>query len=228
MNVPNIHTLNNATHQERHVHGGVLSTFLHYSFIFLISYFSLLICACSEEAAEEEEFADWQTRNEQFLASLANDSLLSPDSRYQWKRIKCFSLDESTEGAVGDYVYVKVIGRGSSTVKPAYTDSVRIIYQGRLIPSVSYPQGYVFDGTVLDTYSVKTGSTAKMKLSGTIDGLSTALQHMCVGDYWRVYIPWQLGYGTSGSGSIPGYSVLVFDVTLLDTSPAGHTMKPWR
>jgi FKBP-type peptidyl-prolyl cis-trans isomerase FklB len=68
-----------------------------------------------------------------------------------------------------------------------------------------------------------------MKVANTIDGFSTALQHMSVGDYWRVYIPWELGYGTSGSGStIPGYSVLVFDLALIDTSPAGQVMKPWR
>ena len=180
--------------------------------------------SCSEDTAEEEEYANWESRNEQFLASLVNDSLQQPG----WQRLKKFSLDPSIQGKDAEYIYVKVMEQGSSSVKPAYTDSVRVIYQGRLIPSMSYPQGYVFDGTVFDTYSIKTGSTAKMKLSNTIDGFSTALQHMCVGDYWRVYIPWELGYGTSGSGSIPGYSVLIFDLTLLDTSPAGQVMKPWR
>ena len=27
-----------------------------------------------------------------------------------------------------------------------------------------------------------------------------------------VYVPWGSAYGTDGSGSIPGYSVLAFDV----------------
>ena len=56
----------------------------------------------------------------------------------------------------------------------------------------------------------------------------TALQNMHKGDYWRVYIPSELGYGTSDYSTIPGYSVLVFDLTLLDFSPVGEAMKPWR
>ena len=73
-----------------------------------------------------------------------------------------------------------------------------------------------------------TGYSTKLKLSSMIDGFATALLNMHVGNYWRIYIPYQLGYGKSGSDStIPGYSILVFDLTLLDTSPAGEAMKPW-
>ena len=111
---------------------------------------------------------------------------------------------------------------------PNFTDSVRVIYQGRLLPSKSYSQGYVFDGTVNGEYSVKTAYTSRQLVSNMIDGYSTALQHMTVGDHWRIYIPSELGYGVSGSTKIPGYSVLIFEVTLLDVSPAGQVMKPWR
>ena len=49
------------------------------------------------------------------------------------------------------------------------------------------------------------------------------------GDYWRIYIPSSLGYGDSGSGStIPGHSVLIFDLTLIDFSPVGEAMKPYN
>ncbi|WP_373789700.1 FKBP-type peptidyl-prolyl cis-trans isomerase, partial [Bacteroides heparinolyticus] len=41
---------------------------------------------------------------------------------------------------------------------------------------------------------------------------------MRMGERWVLYIPWQSGYGTSGSGSssnaIRGYSVLTFDMQL--------------
>ena len=36
------------------------------------------------------------------------------------------------------------------------------------------------------------------------------------GDYWRVTIPYQLGYGTSDNGAIPAYSTLIFDLWLQD------------
>ena len=183
-----------------------------------------LFTSCSEEASEEEEYANWKERNEQFLASLVNDSL----KQHNWQRIKLFSLDPTTEGAASDYIYVKKISYGNGTETPIYTDSVRVVYQGRIIPSKSYPKGFVFDGTVFGEYSVKTAYTTRQLVSNTILGYATALQNMHKGDYWRVYIPSELGYGTSDYSTIPGYSVLVFDLTLLDFSPVGETMKPWR
>lgn len=40
------------------------------------------------------------------------------------------------------------------------------------------------------------------------------LQRMKVGERRLVYIPWSYGYGSSGSGSILGYSTLIFDMQL--------------
>jgi FKBP-type peptidyl-prolyl cis-trans isomerase len=37
-----------------------------------------------------------------------------------------------------------------------------------------------------------------------------------VGDKWEVWIPQELGYGTTGSGEIPGYSTLVFEMELVE------------
>ena len=182
------------------------------------------LSSCSEEASEEEEYANWKERNEQFLASLVNDSL----KQQNWQRIKLFSLDPTTEGAASDYIYVKKITNGEGTETPIFTDSVRVVYQGRLLPSKSYPKGFVFDGTVFGDYSVKTAYTTRQLVSNTILGYATALQNMHKGDYWRVYIPSELGYGTSDYSTIPGYSILVFDLTLLDFSPVGEAMKPWR
>ena len=199
-----------------------MKKYILYLFAMTIGHVGL--SSCSEEASEEEEYANWKERNEQFLASLVNDSL----KQQNWQRIKLFSLDPTTEGAASDYIYVKKISYGNGTETPIYTDSVRVVYQGRIIPSKSYPKGFVFDGTVFGEYSVKTAYTTRQLVSNTILGYATALQNMHKGDYWRVYIPSELGYGTSGYSTIPGYSVLVFDLTLLDFSPVGEAMKPWR
>ena len=48
------------------------------------------------------------------------------------------------------------------------------------------------------------------------DGLATALQNMHLGDHWTVYVPYQLGYGSADKGNIPPYSILIYDVTLVD------------
>jgi FKBP-type peptidyl-prolyl cis-trans isomerase FklB len=73
-----------------------------------------------------------------------------------------------------------------------------------------------------------------MSVSGLIDGMVTALMKMHIGDRWKVYIPYQLGYGTttSSSTSIPGYSTLIFDLTLssyyrMDTTVPDDQAKPF-
>lgn len=186
----------------------------------------LLFSACSKEETEATEWDNWQARNEAFFASLSDSLETAPT---QWRRIKCFSLDPETEGDAQDYVYVKVLQSGTGTESPLYTDSVRTVYRGRLIPTATYPEGYVFDETVYGKFSLATGSTSKMLVSATVDGFSTALQQMHRGDYWRVYIPSDLGYGASGSssGAVLGYSTIVFDLLLVDFSPAGEAMAPW-
>ena len=185
------------------------------------------LSSCSEETVEDNEFENWPARNEAFLTAVVNDSLKKSD----WMRFQKYSLGDSIKSDnPRDYVYVKIVEKGDGEGCPAYTDSVRVAYQGRLIPSVSYPQGMFFDkGTSTGgVFSLTTASTTRMKVSGLVDGFATALQQMHIGDYWRVYIPSDLGYGTSGSGSaVPGSSILIFDIILVDYSPMGTVMKPW-
>ena len=188
------------------------------------------LSSCSEETEEDNEFADWAVRNEQYLITIATDSM----KQAGWQRIKNYSLNDSVEGGISDYIYVDSIAHYDLGVNkqgsPAFTDSVRVMYQGRLMPSASYPRGKFFDkGTAVGTFSVATSSTARFSVSGVVTGFTTALQKMHVGDYWRVYIPSGLGYGTAGNGtSLPGSSVLVFDLVLVDYSPVGQVMDPWQ
>jgi len=191
--------------------------------------------SCSEEDNTVDEYANWQERNEAFIVSLATDSLLSPNSNPQWTRIKSYSLDEAVEGNPSDYIYVKIISKGTGTESPMYTDSVRVSYEGRLIPTDSYPLGYVFDTTAGSTYDPATNATVKFQMvtSGGVENLVsgwiTALMHMHRGDHWRIFIPYQLGYGNTdkSTSGIPPYSTLIFDLTLVDFAPAGHAMDVW-
>jgi FKBP-type peptidyl-prolyl cis-trans isomerase FklB len=61
-----------------------------------------------------------------------------------------------------------------------------------------------------------------MKLNSVIPGWIEALQLMREGDRWLLVIPPNLGYGVRGSpgGEIPPNQVLVFDIKLLETTPA--------
>ena len=187
--------------------------------------FLLFAVSCSEsDDVEDDEFNNWQTRNETYFATL-EDSLRQGGS--VWKKIKSFTKDEAAEAANSEYVYVKVLEQGTGTTSPLYTDTVRVSYRGHLIPSVSYPEGYVFDDTYEGNYSRSTTGVVDNIVSNFRDGFATAVQHMHVGDRWRIYVPHQLGYGTSDYLGIPAYSVMIYDVSLLDFSTGSEHMNPW-
>lgn len=188
---------------------------------------TLLLLSCNESTGEENEYANWTERNELYFATLADSLNRNPA---QWQRIKSIYLDQTSEGSATDYIYVKVLERGDEAGMPIHTDSVRISYQGRVIPTASYPQGYVFDGTVYGDYSSATNATAKFRVSSCVDGMATALQHMHRGDHWRVYIPSELGYGKQDmtTSGIPPYSVLIFEMTLVDFCSVGESLPVWN
>ena len=195
---------------------------------FFILHSSFFI-SCSEEEAEVSEFENWAARNAAFFATL-DDSLSNRD--YQWQRFLNYSLNPANVYDADKYIYVKKITEGDGGDSPCFTDSVRVIYQGRLIPTATYPEGKVFDGTVYGKFDIATGYTVKQLVSSTVDGYATALQHMHRGDQWRVFIPSELAYGpndnvSNGVITMYGGSVLIFDLILVDFSPAGEEMPEW-
>lgn len=182
-----------------------------------------LTASCSEDGDEEEEFANWQQRNDDMTDQWAANAAL--------RKIKTYTKDASKAGVNADYIYVEVLESGSGTESPLATDTARVAYRGRFIPTTSYPEGYVFDQSYVGDFSWKTVGT----IDGVswVDGFHTALMNMHVGDRWRVYMPYALCYGTSdytdSSGkTIPGYSNLVFDIALVDFWHPGETRPDFK
>ena len=172
---------------------------------------SSLFISCSEDNTVEDEFANWQERNEE-----TTDRWAVQAGNGTYRKILTYAKSESTSGLKNsDYIYVEVLERGEGTESPIYTDNVRVSYRGRLIPTTNYSEGYVFDQTYLGDFDWKTAGMTEMMLSGSIEGFATALMNMHEGDRWRVHIPYQLGYGSTSNNSIPAYSNLIFEVALL-------------
>lgn len=96
----------------------------------------------------------------------------------------------------------EVIKEGTGP-KPTVTDTVEVNYVGTLI-----------DGTEFDN-SYKRGQSISFPVIGVIKGWTEALQLMTAGSKYKLYIPYELAYGTNDVGSIPGGSTLVFEVELL-------------
>jgi FKBP-type peptidyl-prolyl cis-trans isomerase len=97
----------------------------------------------------------------------------------------------------------EVIKEGDG-VRPTDDDTVICHYRGTLINGTEFESSY------------KNGQPITYNLHGFIRGWTEGLQYMTVGSKYKFYIPYQLAYGTQGSGpSIPGGSALIFDLELL-------------
>ena len=178
----------------------------------------LLLLSCSEEKEENTEYANWQTRNESYFEQQYQLHLAAATS-------ECFVLPSITQPSSLELkdvehtkcILVDVISRaeGDSRI-PLHNDVVAVHYEGRLLPSKSYADGYVFDCSWDGAFDPAVANPYELGVSEFINGFYTALDHMHVGDRWRVTIPYQLGYGVSGASNIPGYSTLIFDIRLAE------------
>ena len=98
------------------------------------------------------------------------------------------------------YEIIKV-GTGK---KPTKKDKVSCNYTGAFI-----------DGTEFNN-SYKMGGPISFDVTGVIKGWTEALQMMPVGSKWKLYVPYNLGYGPGQYQAIPGGSALIFEIDLLE------------
>lgn len=187
---------------------------------------AVAITSCSESDDTPEEFPQWEKRNAEYFVNVYTQARTSTDG--SWRVIKAWSMEDTIAGLPTNYIVVKVLNKGTGSGCPMFTDSVRVSYRGRLTPSTTYPEGYVFDESYSGEYSPQTATPVTMAVSAVVDGFSTALQNMHIGDHWRVYIPQQLGYGTSDQSSIPAYSTLIFDIALSAYYRPGTDIPDWK
>ncbi len=199
-----------------------------YNIILLLLAFlaPLVATSCSEDDNTVEEFPDWRNRNEAYFSDILNTAKVNADGT--WKTFLSYALEDTIPTTENDYIAVKVLRPGTGSGCPMFTDSVKINYRGRLVPSTSYAEGYVFDQSYVSDEPGKTSLPVKFRVGDLVTGFTTALQYMHIGDYWRVYIPYWLGYGSTGSTSIPAYSTLIFDIELKAYYRAGTEVPDTR
>lgn len=186
--------------------------------LLLIVTIGSLLTSC-EETAAVDEYANWEERNTAFIDSIAKVAEANADGK--WLKILSFKLNDTNingdivEWDAEDYIYCHVESEGTGTRHPLFTDTVSVNYRGRLIPTASYPEGYVFDQSYKGVLNPAINVPTQFSVGGVVVGWSTALQHMVTGDIWRVYIPAPLAYGAKAQSSIPAHSALVFDINLV-------------
>ena len=186
--------------------------------LLFITTLGCLFASC-EETAEVDEYANWQERNTEFIDSIAKVAEANADGK--WLRVLSFKLNEKdmegniVEHDIDDYVYCHIETQGTGTEYPLFTDTVSVNYRGRLIPTLSYSEGKVFDQSYKGALNPAVNVPSRFNVNGVIIGWSSVLQQMVTGDTWRVYIPANLAYKSAKQTNIPAYSALIFDINLV-------------
>jgi FKBP-type peptidyl-prolyl cis-trans isomerase FkpA len=96
-------------------------------------------------------------------------------------------------------------GAGAS---PAAVDTVKVNYRGTFV-----------DGKEFDS-SYSRNQPASFPLNGVIKCWTEGVQKMKVGGKARLVCPSDIAYGDQGRGGIPGGATLVFEIELLEVTPA--------
>ncbi|AVM58197.1 peptidylprolyl isomerase [Bacteroides heparinolyticus] len=186
-----------------------------------------------EENLEAGKYDNWQERNQAFADSIktltGENYVVTAEAADAMELGKLYAIQttaSTTEGA--QYVYCKKLVKNETGERPLYTgyhSKVNAFYYGTYINGDKFDGNFIGYGaqdraipvppvkapTEFDAYNT-------FEVSKVIAGWTAVLQFMRMGERWVLYIPWQSGYGTSGSGSssnaIRGYSVLTFDMQL--------------
>lgn len=191
------------------------------NYLFSLVLLTLVFTACSE-TEEVGKYDNWRARNEAFIDSLANVYATASD-RGGLDRVEMLT-------APGSYIYFKTIEEAldPNSESPKYTDYVKVYYKGMNMLGEYFDGNFQGDNPVIDGNNPNEGDspTTTFPITGVVVGWGEVLQKMKIGNRWRVYIPWQYGYGSAGSGStILGYSALIFDLTLLDFAATQEGLK---
>ena len=215
-------------------------------FLFYIAITAMVFSSCSDDDNNgENKYADWKNRNDAYFLSVLNEAHrqiklakqeypLDWEEHCDWRTYQSYSLAQgSTSNSAEDSICVKILRKGTGSGVPLSTDSVRVFYAGRLMPTDDFPDGEMFDHSgqsndlsVIFDHSISRPSS--FLVSSCNRGFATALQHMHIGDLWQIYIPAKLGYGNQLQGSVPAGSTLVFNIELVQYARAGNKLPVWN
>lgn len=154
---------------------------------------------CSDnETTTWEDYEEWRNLNIKYVEEQA---AIEIDGKGYYTRI----VPQWNPGVYILIHYFNERGIVPGALTPLSTSYVSVKYKGML-----------YDGTPFDSSYLNTDSIFTTSLSGVITGWQIALQNMQVGDSVDVILPYQVGYGVSGSQRIPPYSTLKFGIKLVD------------
>lgn len=108
---------------------------------------------------------------------------------------------DATRHESGLYYVITDEGTGD---RPTIYNSVEVYYKG-----------YFTDGSIFDQ---TTSGPVSLSLQSLISGWQIGIPLIKEGGSIRLFLPSALGYGASGSGSVPPNTVIFFDIDLVKVS----------
>ena len=155
-----------------------------------------------------------------------------------WKDVNLAAFSEKEKDESMEYIYsesgngrilYRVLKEGEGTEPIYFTSTVSCYYKGCYVTDeegnrVADLIFVLTEGEVFDSLLKEDGDEPLTCTVGTevVDGWATALQHMHVGDVWEVWIPYSLGYGTTGERDYYGnvtklpYTTLGFQIEVVE------------
>lgn len=164
-----------------------------------------MLTACSDDTKTTwEEYADWREENQAWI----NKQLALTDA--QGKPLFTTFTPSYAPANTIHYRFVNDPAENAGNLQPYYTSTVTVNYTVRLC-----------NGTKIDSAA---NYTSTLNDSGLIPGWALAIQQMHCGDSIEAILPYNVAYGTTGSGSVPPYSALRFNLRLVDIP--GYEVRP--
>ncbi|OCX50950.1 hypothetical protein BEL04_19720 [Mucilaginibacter sp. PPCGB 2223] len=105
-------------------------------------------------------------------------------------------------------LYYKIVKAGTGTDPISLASTVGVQYTGTLL-----------NGTTFDTQTTTDGTAAtSFTLYDVVSGFAEGISKTTAGGQVSILIPSSLGYGNASSGSIPAFSCLRFEVTVVSVT----------
>jgi peptidylprolyl isomerase/FKBP-type peptidyl-prolyl cis-trans isomerase FklB len=153
----------------------------------------IIFVPCCSKTSDEPIDEVWKSENENVFNALTFNS--------DYSRL-------SSPSNLG-HIYYKVLKQGDGIEPIYYTDSIKMYYTGKLITD-----------SVFDSAEPPYSAPVVSSVSSFCDGFAAAVQYMRKNDRWEIWLPQELGYGSTGTSSsgkeiIPPYSTLSVEVEII-------------
>lgn len=144
------------------------------------------------------------------VLDVLNNRYLTNQDGYDSISIKKYMAANSLSGYkhTSSGLYYKVITAGTGTDTIGLGSTVGVQYTGTLLNGTAFDTEVTTDGTAATSFT----------LYDVVPGFAEGLSKTTAGGKISIFIPSAIGYGNSASGSIPAFSCLRFEITVVSVS----------